>query len=185
MSAPDRSGLRPAASTIVTAALAVASIASFGAASAAEVVRYDYQGASAICQPALAAHAAGLRSRPLSLENTGTTAAFVSCALRGDPRAGGRGAMKVLAEVGATGPTGAVVTCTFIDGVQEGGSVSAIYRTKSVPVHPLSRGSTMTWQPVEIAGNPEHIFRPALQCQLPPRTALHYLAVTYDEDIGG
>jgi hypothetical protein len=116
--------------------------------------------------------------------NEGTTDAFVSCALAGDPRPGGRGAMKVLAEVGATNTGSGSVTCTFVDGYQEGGTVNAIYRTKSAGVAGGGRGATLTWQPVEIAGAPEHIFRPAVQCRLSPGTALHYLSVTYDEDVG-
>lgn len=184
MSAPESSGRQPAAVTASVAALLLLSLSS-AATSAAEVSRYDYQAAAAICQPALAVHATALRSRPLSLENRGTEPVFVSCALRGDPRPGGRGAMKVLAEVGATGTAAAVVSCTFVDGLQEGSTVNAVYRTKSVVVQPDSRGVAVTWQPSEIAGSPEHIARPAVQCELPPGTALHYLSVTYDEDIGG
>jgi flagellar motor component MotA len=93
--------------------------------------------------------------------------------------------MKVLAEVGAiSGLTGAV-TCTFIDGMQTGTETDAIYRPKTILVVGGGRGAALTWQPVEIAGNPEHIFRPAVQCKLGPGTALHYLSVTYDEEIGG
>ena len=183
MSAPDRSGHMPAAAASLAVALFILALPA--PASAAEVVRYDYQGAAAICQPALPAHAAGLRARPLSLENLGTGTVFVSCALRGDPRPAGRGAMKVLAEVGATGTGAAVIRCTFVDGLQEGGTLDAVYRTKAVVVQPNTRGTSITWQPSEIAGSPEHIFRPAVQCELPPGAALHYLAGTYDEDIGG
>lgn len=182
MSARDGGGRLPA---YLTASLAVAlASAASGPASAVEVLRYDFQGAAAICQPAKGEYAEKLRSRPLALANEGTTPAFVSCALRGDPRPGGRGAMKVLAEVGSvTGLTG-TVTCTFVDGYQQGATVDAVYRPKTALVFPASRGVALTWQPVEIAGNPEHIFRPALQCMLGPGTALHYIAITYDEDIG-
>lgn len=155
-----------------------------GGAEAAEVLRYDYQGAAAICQPATSQYAAQLRSRPLGLVNEGTTPAFVSCALVGDARPGGRGAMKVLVEVGAAGGVTSGVTCTFVDGLQQGGTADAVYRTKSALVSGGIRGVALTWQPSEIAGAPEHIFRPAVQCALGPLTALHYFAITYDEDIG-
>jgi len=173
--------------TACTAAMAVGLLLSGQAnhATAAEVVRYDFQGAAAICQPALEQYSAQLRSRPLGLVNEGTSAAYVSCALRGDPRPGGRGAMKVLVEVGATTGVPGAVTCTFVDGLQQGGSSDAVYRTKSTGLAGGIRGVALTWQPSEIAGAPEHIFRPAVQCLLGPKTALHYLSVTYDEDIGG
>jgi hypothetical protein len=180
MSAPEYSGRLPALGAALLAALAIPTVAG-----AIEVQRYDMQGAAAICQPATSVYAASLRARPLGLVNEGTTDAFVSCALAGDPRAGGRGAMKVLAEVGATNTPFGSVTCTFVDGYQEGGTTNAIYRTKSAAVGGGTRGATLTWEPVEIAGAPEHIFRPAVQCRLSPGTALHYLSVTYDEDIGG
>lgn len=93
--------------------------------------------------------------------------------------------MKVLAEVGAVGGLTGGVSCTFVDGYQQGNVVDAVYRTKSVLVSGGQRGVALTWQPSEIAGAPEHIFRPALQCMLSPGTALHYLSVTYDEDVGG
>jgi hypothetical protein len=179
MSAPDRCGRVPALASAVVALLAIP----VGAAGT-EVPRYDMQGAAAICQPATSAYAASLRARPLGLVNEGTTPVFVSCALAGDPRPGGRGAMKVLAEVGAVGQAGATVSCTFVDGYQEGSTSSAVYRTKTAIVNGGTRGVALTWQPVEIAGAPEHIFRPALQCNLGRGAALHYLSVTYDEDIG-
>lgn len=183
MLAPDVGGRLPAC----TAAMAVALLLSgqAGTARAAEVLRYDFQGAAAICQPATNLYAAQLRSRPLGLVNEGTTAAFVSCALASDPRPAGRGAMKVLVEVGASSNVTGGVSCTFVDGLQQGASSDAVYRTKSTLLSAGARGVALTWQPSEIAGAPEHIFRPAVQCMLGPTMALHYLSVTYDEDIGG
>lgn len=183
MSAPESGGRLPAFLAALACGAALSALPA--AAPAAEVLRYDFQGAASICQPASALYATSLRARPLALANEGTTPAFVSCALRGDPRPGGRGAMKVLVEVGAIGELVGTVTCTFVDGHEQGGTTSAVYRTKSAIVSPLARGATLTWQPSEIAGAPEHIFRPALQCKLGPKTALHYLSLTYDEDIGG
>lgn len=183
MSAPESGGRLPAGTATLAVALLLAS-AVHGDAAAAEVFRYDFQGAAGICQPATSAYAEQLRSRPLGLVNEGTTVAFVSCALAGDARPGGRGAMKVLVEVGAVGLGGHVVNCTFVDGQQNGTVVDAVYRTKSAYASGGTRGIAITWQPVEIAGAPEHIFRPAVQCALGPGTAMHYLSVTYDEDIG-
>lgn len=182
MSAPDVRGRLPACTAAVIAALLLAGHA--GNAAAVEVERYDYQGAAAICQPATNQHAANLRSRPLGLVNEGTTTAFVSCALVSDPRPAGRGAMKVLVEVGASSNVVGGVSCTFVDGLQQGASSDAVYRTKSTLLTGGTRGVALTWQPSEIAGAPEHIFRPAVQCALGPGMALHYLSITYDEDIG-
>lgn len=182
MSAPDVGG-RLSISVVLAAALFAGLPA--GEVAAVEVERYDIQGAAAICQPATSQYAGQLRSRPLGLVNEGTTAAYVSCALRGDPRPGGRGAMKVLAEVGAVTELAGSASCTFVDGYQQGSFSDAVYRTKAVLLSAGQRGVALTWQPSEIAGAPEHIFRPALQCALSPGTALHYLSVTYDEDVGG
>jgi len=182
MSAPDSGGRAPALAAALVATLMLAVVPARG--DAAEVVRYDFQGASSVCQPATFAYAEGLDSRPLSFVNRGRTPVFVSCALRGDPRPGGRGATKILVEAGATGQRSGRVTCTFVEGYEQGGNTQAVYRTKSADVFTRSRGVALTWQPSEIAGAPEHIFRPALQCVLAPGTAIHYLAVTYDEDIG-
>jgi len=182
MSAPDLGGRMPARAAAAAFVLMLAGQA--GGAAAAEVLRYDIQGAASICQPATSEFAGHLRARPLGLVNEGTTSAFVSCAPLGDPRPGGRGAMKILVEVGATGPTAAAASCTFVDGLQQGGSVDAVYRTKSTLLNAGQRGVPLTWQPSEIAGAPEHIFRPAVQCMLTPGAAVHYLAITYDEDVG-
>lgn len=183
MSAPEFGGRLPAGAAALATALLLAGMLP-GAAGAAEVLRYDYQGAAGICHAATSHYAAQLRSRPLGLVNEGETVAFVSCALAGDARPGGRGPMKVLVEVGAVAGVGNAVSCTFVDGLQEGGTSNAVYRTKSTVVAGGARGAALTWQPSEIAGAPEHIFRPAVQCKLAPGTALHYLSVTYDEDIG-
>ena len=181
MSATESGGRRLAG--ILTLATLIGAGAS-SVASGAEVSRYDYQGAASICQAATAQYAPSVRSRPLALVNEGTSDAFVACALRGDPRPQGRGAMKLLVEVGAPGARSAAVSCTFVEGYQRGSTIDAVYRTKSTIVSAGARGQALTWQPSEIAGSPEHIFRPAVQCMLGPGAALHYLTVTYDEDIG-
>lgn len=183
MSAPEAGGRLPA---FVFALLGAAvALGTSSQADAAETRRYDYQGAAGICQPANATYAEKIRSRPLAVVNEGTTDAYVTCALRGDARPGGRGVTRLIVEAGAPGGQSGVVSCTFVDGAQRGGSIDAIYRNKTAFVTAGSRGVALTWVPSEIAGAPEHIFRPGVQCMLPPGIALHYLAVVYDEDIGG
>ncbi|MBJ6981488.1 hypothetical protein [Luteimonas sp. MC1572] len=181
MSAPEFRGLRPAA---LAALLGLFAAAPSGDVAAAEVFRYDFQGASGICQPALSSHAATLRARPLAFVNEGEATAFVTCTFRGDPRAGARGATKVLAHVGNVGTAVAAVSCTFVEGRQLGGQSNAVYRTKSTSVFGGSPGTALTWQPSEIAGGPELIYQAAVQCALGPGGALHYISVFYDEDIG-
>jgi hypothetical protein len=181
MSAPDLRGLRPAAVTAFVVLLA----SSMGQnASAAEIFRYDFQGAAGICQPAIAASAANMRARPLAFVNEGEGTAFVTCTFRGDPRPGARGATKVQVHVGHVGETGSSVTCTFVEGRELGGVSNAVYRTKSVAVYGGSPGASMTWQPSEIAGGPDLIYQAGVQCVLGPDTALHYISVYYDEDVG-
>lgn len=181
MSAPELRGLRPAA---LAAFIALLSIAAAHETVAAEIFRYDFQGAAGICQPTLPAHAAALRARPLGFVNEGTIAAFVTCTFRGDPRVGGRGATRVQAHLGHVGETGATVSCTFVEGRELGGVSNAVYRTKTASVYGGGTGASLTWQPSEIAGAPALIYQAAVQCRLDPKTALHYISVYYDEDVG-
>lgn len=182
MSAPDACGLRPAIIAACFALLAAAAASSN--LEAAEAFRYDIQGAAGICQPARPEYGVALRARPLGLVNEGTVPAFVTCTLRGDPRAGGRGATKVLVHLGNVGTASAVVSCTFVEGRQLGGESNAVYRTKSGTLFGGAQGESFSWQPSEIAGGPELIYQPALQCSLGAGSALHYISVSYDEDVG-
>jgi hypothetical protein len=178
MSAPD---LRVAA---VVAAFCAAAALAPSPADAATVQRYDVQGAAGACQPALASHAAALRTRPLAMVNEGSSPAFVTCTYRGDPSASGRRISKVLVNVGNVSGSPGVVNCTFVNG-RDGLDTAAVYRTKGALVNAGGAGVNLTWQPSEIAGTPTTISRPAVQCTLPKGTAVHYISVTYDEDIGG
>lgn len=151
---------------------------------AAEVFRYDYQGAAAVCQPALPEYEAGLRSRPLGLSNEGDTTAFVTCTFHGDDTSGGRGAWQILVNVANDGTAAASIDCTLVDGFASGSSSNATYTTKSVGLFPGGNGAFIAWLPSEVSGSPAKINRPALSCSLPARTTLHYIGINYDENIG-
>lgn len=150
---------------------------------AADVARYDYQGAAGICQPALPVHGAALRSRPLGLANEGELEAFVTCTFHGDSTTGGRGAWQIAVNVANDGTTVQTISCTLVDGLASGDVNNATYTTKFIGLFP-GQGAFISWVPAEIAGTPVKINRPAVICQLPAQTTLQYLGTYYDENIG-
>ncbi|MBB1473670.1 hypothetical protein H5368_11565 [Luteimonas sp. MC1782] len=89
-----------------------------------------------------------------------------------------------MAHVGNVGSATANVSCTFVEGSQLGDQSDAVYRTKSVSMFAGTIGTPLPWEPSEIAGGPELIYQPAVQCMLTPGAALHYITVAYDEDVG-
>lgn len=86
---------RKGASAACAVTLGLMAALSVTQAAAVEKLRFDYQGAAAVCQPSKPLYEAGLRSRPLGLANAGTDIAFVTCALQGSDPTGQRGAYQV------------------------------------------------------------------------------------------
>lgn len=170
----------PAASGALLASLLV----SPAPVAAAEVFRYDQQGAAAICQPSLPSQAGNLRARPLGLSNEGTETTFVTCTFQGDDTTGGRGATQVEANVSIAGTAAAAINCTLVDGLASGDGSAVTYTTRSAAAFPNAFGNSIAWVPGDIAGAPARITQPAIQCGLPPAATLHYLGRYYDENIG-
>lgn len=151
---------------------------------AVELTRTDQQGASGMCQGALASYNATLRARPLGMANEGTTTAFVSCAWQGDDTVNGRGAQQIQVVIGNTGNAAATVSCTLVNGFQAGTFVNATYTVKSATIAP-GAAATISWVPAEVVGAPPEIRLPALSCQLPPGTVIQHTIKSYLEEIGG
>lgn len=151
---------------------------------AADVFRYDQQGAAAICQPSLPAQAGNLRARPLGLTNEGMDITFVTCTFQGDATPNGRGATQVEANVSLAGAVAAVISCTLVDGVASSNGAAATYTTRSAAAFPNAFGNSIAWVPGDLAGAPPRITQPAIQCALPPAATLHYLGRYYEENIG-
>ena len=82
MLAPDWGGRLPACTAAMVRACCFPAT---GTAGRPRLLRYDFQGAASICQPANSQYGGEARSRPLGLVNEGTTAGFVSCALAVTP----------------------------------------------------------------------------------------------------
>lgn len=150
---------------------------------AAEQTRTDQQGASGMCQGALAAYNANLRARPLGLANEGTATAFVSCAWQGDDTANGRGSQQIQVVIGNNGTAAATVSCTLVNGFQAGTFVNATYTTKSATIA-AGAAATISWVPGDITGAPPEIRLPALSCQLPPATVIQHTVKSYLEEVG-
>lgn len=170
---------------ISTAALGAAiGLLAYLPAGAATVDRYDQQGASSVCQPALPSQAASLRSSPMGLTNQGTEMAFVTCTLQGDNTPAGRGSKLITADVSSSGSASGVITCTLVDGLGVAGNGTATYTTKSVNVFAGASGSVIQWEPAEVVAPPGLITVPAIQCGLPPAATLHYVTRHYVESVG-
>lgn len=152
-------------------------------AQAVEQNRTDQQGASGMCQGALASYNANLRARPLGLANEGSATAFVSCAWQGDDTANGRGSQQIQVVIGNNGSAAAAVNCTLVNGFQAGTFVNATYTLKSATIAP-GAAATITWVPGDIVGAPPEIRLPALSCQLPPGTVIQHTIKSYLEDVG-
>lgn len=150
---------------------------------AAEQNRTDQQGASGMCQGALATYNANLRARPLGLANEGSADAYVTCAWQGDDTNNGRGSQQIQVVIGNNAAAAATVNCTLVNGFQAGSFVNATYTPKSVTIAP-GAAATMTWVPGDIAGAPSEIRLPALSCQLPAGTVIHYTIKSYLEEVG-
>lgn len=166
-------------------ALSLFALSAFGCvANAAEVGRYDFQGAAGLCKGALPSHRDALRARPLGLANVSQSDAFVTCSWQGDATANGRGASQVFVLVSNTSSAGKSISCTLVNGTQAGAVTAATYTPKSVGLNP-GTNTFLAWLPSEIAGSPSEITLPAVTCSLPAGTTLHYTGRNYLEDVGG
>jgi hypothetical protein len=157
------------------------------AASAIDKPRFDYQGASGVCQAASSEYEANLRARPLGLSNSGTTTAFVTCAIQGSDPTGQRGAYQVQVNISNNGTTSRIVTCTLVVVFRKPGETvnRTVYSPRSANITP-GGGTFISWVPTDLTGTtggPE-ISKSGISCKLPGKTTLQYTGNYYREDVG-
>lgn len=151
---------------------------------AVEVSRTDLQGASGMCKAALPGYAAAVRYRPLGLNNESNDHIFVSCNWQGDDsQFGVRGARRVFVFIGNHAAVPRTVSCTLVDGFQQGSNLQATYTVKSLDV-PAGAGVSFEWLPADVPGAPATIKLPSVSCALPPQSSLQYTGKVYNEDVG-
>jgi hypothetical protein len=177
-------------SAVIASAIAAGSAISIlgGAAFAVEMPRYDYQGAAGVCQAASPDNEPNLRSEPLGLSNSGTTPAFVTCAIQGSDPTGQRGAYQVLVNVANNGTASQIIRCTLVVVFRKPGETvdRTVYSPRAQVVLP-GAGAFISWVPTDLTGTtggPE-ISKSGVMCGLPGKTTLQYTGNYYREDVGG
>lgn len=132
-------------------ALPVATLALLAAASPSHALRVTAQ-AAAVCQGALPAFETRIRKRPLAVQNEGTAAAFVTCALNNTGNSGGTSRISQATIYLINNNTGSrTLSCT---GVSASASTDpdALYATKSVQVAGNSDGTALTFTAEDFPG---------------------------------
>jgi hypothetical protein len=146
---------------------------------AAVAVRNESGNAAGVCQPAFGPSEAALRKRPLSIQNEGTTNAFVTCAFShaGQP-------ISAYLTVHSLDGVARTVNCTGINGALNAGTV--LYAPKSVFVGPGTPSASPEWAPVDFGSGGAYFPRKhvGFSCVLPPGTALSTVGIVYPVDIG-
>jgi hypothetical protein len=151
---------------------------------AASLARSDVQGASGLCKAATPAYAAGVRYRPLGVSNEASENAFVTCNWQGDDNSTAtRGATRVYVVFSNFGGAPASVSCTLVEGHQDGAATFASYTPKTISI-PSGAGATLQWLPSDVQGGPSTIELPSLSCTLPAGTTMNYTGKEYSEDVG-
>ena len=151
---------------------------------AATLARSDVQGAAGLCKAATPAYAAAVRYRPLGVANESAANAYVTCSWQGDDNStAARGATKVYVAISNFGSSTARVTCTLVEGHQDGAFTFASYNPKTISIAP-GAGATLQWLPSEIQGAPATIELPSLSCALPAGATMNYTGKEYNEDVG-
>jgi len=159
-------------------AMAIVAVASFSpAAQAAPIAREIVGTAAGLCTPAFGASEVAIRKRPLSVQNEGSTNAFITCSFssQGAPTAAG---------VYVNSIDGAVhtVTCT---GVTSYMTATNQYVVKSIDVGPSTDQELISWAPADFAGTtnfPSSYF--SVSCGVPPGAGVNDIYVDFNEEIG-
>ncbi|MEP6633387.1 MAG: hypothetical protein ABJA62_04185 [Luteimonas sp.] len=154
---------------------------------AIDKARFDYQGASGVCQPSLPQYEPNLKSRPLGLANAGPELSFVTCALQGSDPTGQRGAYQVQVNVTNNDTVAKFIRCTLVVVYRLSGETvdKTAYIPRTVTVIG-GGGSFISWVPTDITGafgGPE-ISKAGISCALPAKTTLQYTGTYYREDVG-
>ncbi len=127
--------------------------------------------AAGACKSALPAFDGLIRTRPLAVQNEGTSPAFVSCAQQGDLAERPTRISIALINQNASVAT---VTCTLVVGVFE-----PAYTTRSTAVPAGATSELLSFIP-PVPGVPFPSTNHAFSCSLPPGTGISRLSFIHD-----
>lgn len=132
--------------------------------------------ASSVCTPALPAYEGTIRKRPLSVQNEGATAAFVTCAMLS-----GNLVTRADVYISSIDQQDHIVTCTVVVGY----SGVAQYLTRQVTARADGERVSLTVLPADFnrpTTLPSNLV--SFSCNLPPGTGINDLRVGWQQDIG-
>lgn len=151
-------------------------------AAAVDSDRSFFQNATGACQSALPAYEGLVRKRPLTLQNEGSGAAFISCSLMGTTK--GTYDIRSIRDVSVAfvnnrSSGDVTVSCTLVSGIANFGEG---YVTKSVT---LIAGAldVVTWD-VSDNGGLGFEYAGNVSCMLPPGAGIAYTLSNYGVDVG-
>ncbi|MBC7991386.1 MAG: hypothetical protein H7Y19_17650 [Luteimonas sp.] len=161
---------------IATAVFAAASFAP--SAEAAPVNRDSFGTAAGLCTPAFGPSETAIRKRPLSVQNEGTTNAFVTCSFMTE------GPVSV-AYVYVNSYDAAVhtITCTGVNGYTS--RPTNAYVPKSIDAPADGSQEYIEWVPTDFGGTtvfPSSYF--SVSCALPPGAGVNDIGMVYSVEIG-
>lgn len=162
---------------IASCTLVAASLACTLPADAAEVAMRLAATAANTCQPALPAFEGQIRKRPLSVQNEGSSPAFLTCAMAAASTATRSGLY-----ANSIDGQPHTISCTIVLGFITG---APLYVTKSVDV-PASGGQvSMQVVPFDVSRvvdlNTQFV---SYSCQLPPGSGINDMWVTWLQGVG-
>lgn len=162
--------------------LALAVLLAAPTAQAVLVTRNETSSAVKVCQGALPAFEGALRKRPKAIQNEGSSAAFVSCAIegRGLSRTMSAHAKRLQLFFVSSAPGYNNVTCTVVDAGQL--TSNAAY-SRTITVAPGNTQDSVLFVATDLDANGRW-FIPAVSCALPPGVGISHLWYDFTEENG-
>jgi hypothetical protein len=162
---------------IATAVVAVAASLA-PVAQAATISRDAYGTAAGLCTPAFGPSEVAIRKRPLTVQNEGSTPAFVTCSFTIE-------GPTTYAYVYLNSFDGVAheVTCTGVNGYMTFSGNA--YAPKSIEVQADGAQEFLEWEPADFGGTttfPSSYF--SVSCALPPGTGVNDIGISNDVEIG-
>lgn len=146
---------------------------------AATTLKFHFNQAVSICQPALPAYDGLIRKRPKAVANEGTTTAFVSCALAHQSEFFNT-VEGVRVVVINRQDTAVEMTCTLVDG--SGDITFSPSKARTITV-PSGGRAVLPWSYASNNGGVRYT-APAVSCALPPSTEIVGVAYEALDEIG-
>ena len=147
---------------------------------AVNVTREELNIAPTACQPALPIYAESLRTRPVAIQNEGTSTAFVTCGLRG-VKGNVRSATRVGIYLRNNTSAAKTVNCTLVDAGTNMNNPAQ--QVRSFPLTANQVPTLYEWTAATHNGGQAYRY-PAFSCMLPPGTGVSGVTRTFAEDVG-